>query len=251
MIGGTRMLSPKVVLASLVLLGLNPVVLCSQSSGTKAQAVVADNQTVDWSNQKTPAVHRFVGPTPAEYMKAIDENKEVLRARVVLDGSTTVEFYERPKDIDFYDSTIVVNRRGHASRSYNVGDLIKHQALSLAHVAIVPSEDGAAMLVCEYVGGAVGAREGFAILRFSSTGFELHTLPLTDFGKVVVFRSKPEQAEVWSALPYPAGSDADPMVYTTQACRWQNDGYECCPPKRHRGHFPPAAINDPGIEIRP
>ena len=66
------------------------------------------------------------------------------------------------------------------------------------------------MLVCEYVGGAVGAIEGFAILRFSPDNIELHTLPLTDFGKVVVFKEKPEQAEIWSALPYPSGSDADP-----------------------------------------
>jgi hypothetical protein len=193
----------------------------------------------------------FVRPSPAEYTKAIDEEKEVLRARVVLDDSTTVEFYERPKDIDFYDSTIVVNRRGHASRSYDVGDLIKHQALSLAHVAIVPSGNGAGMLVCEYEGGAVGAREGFAILRFSPTDLELHTLPLTNFGKVVVFAGKPEQAEVWSALPYTAGSDADPMVYATQSCRWESEGYKCSPPKRHQGSFGPAAINDPGIEIRP
>jgi hypothetical protein len=246
------MLSPKVVLVTLVLLNLNPVVLCSQSSGTGTQSVVvADNLTVDWANQKVPTTHVFMRPSPAEYMKAIDDEKEVLRARVVLDGSTTVEFYEKPKDIDFYDSTVVVNRRGVASRSYNVGDLIKHQALSLAHVGIVPSGDGAGMLVCEYEGGAVGAREGFAILRFSSSSFDLHTLPLTDFGKVVVFRGRPEQAEIWSALPDGAKSDADPMAYSTQACRWQSSGYTCDPPKRKRGRFSPADINDPGIEIRP
>lgn len=244
------MLSPKVVLTFLILLSSTPVVLCSQSSSTEAESAFADNLTVDWVNQRTTAIRAFVGPTPAEYQKAIDEEKEVLRARVVLDGSTTVEFHEKPKDIDFYDSTIVVNRHGVASRSYKVGELIKHQALSLAHVGFVPSGDGAGMLVCEYVGGAVGAREGFAILRFSPAGFELHTLPLTDFGKVIVFRGKPDRAEIWSALPYPAASDADPMVYATQACRWQSDGYECSPPKRHRGSFGPAAIDDPGIEIR-
>lgn len=251
MIGRAHILSPKVVLTALVLLIPNPVALCSSSGGAAAQAAVGDNLTVDWVNQKTPAIHGFVGPTPAEYMKAIDEKKQVLRAKVMLDNTTTVEFYERPRDIDFYDSTIVVNRQGQASRSYNVGELINHQALSLAHVAIVPSGSGAGMLVCEYVGGAVGAREGFAILRFSPTGFELHTLPLTNFGKVVVFAGKPEQAEVWSALPYPAGADADPMVYATQSCRWESEGYKCSPPKRHRGSFGPAAIDDPGIEIKP
>jgi hypothetical protein len=251
MSGRIHMLTPKAVLAIVILLGPIPVTLGASSSGAGMQTAVRDNLTVNWVNQKTPAIHGFVRPTPTEYMKAIDEKKEVLRARVMLDDSTTVEFYEKPRDIDFYDSTIVVSRTGQAGRSYNVGERIKHQALSLAHVAIIPSGNGRGLLVCEYEGGAVGAREGFAVLRFSPTGFELHTLPLTNFGKVVVFAGKPERAEVWSALPYPAGSDADPMVYATQSCRWENEGYQCAPPKRHRGSFGPAAIDDPGIEIRP
>jgi hypothetical protein len=245
------MVSPKVIFATLILLSPNPTVLCSQSSGPEMQSAVAENLTVNWANQKVPTTHAFMRPSPAEYMKAIDEEKELLRARVVLDGSTTVEFYEKPKDIDFYDSTVVVNRRGVASRSYNVGDLIKHQALSLVHVGIVPSGDGAGMLICEYEGGAVGAREGFAILRFSPSSFDLYTLPLTDFGKVVVFRSRPDQAEIWSALPEGAASDADPMAYSTRACHWKTKGYVCAPPKRKRGRFSPASINEPGIEIRP
>jgi hypothetical protein len=247
------MLSPKVVLVTLVLLNLNPVVLCSQSSGTGTQsAVVADNLTVDWANQKVPTTHVFMRPSPAEYMKAIDEKKEVLRARVVLDDSTTVEFYERPKDIDFYDSTVVVNRRGVASRSYNVGELIKHQALSLARVGIVPSGDGSGMLVCEYEGSPTGGREGFAILRFSTAGFELHTLPLTDSGKVVVFKSKPEQVEIWSALSDYVASDADPRNYATRTCHLQaQEGYVCGPPKRKHRRFIPSDIFETGIEIRP
>ncbi len=245
------MLSAKTALAVLLLLNSSSAAPALQSSRGDSETTSSDDVNVDWMNQKSPAIHTFVSPSPAEYQKAIDGDKYVLRARILLDSSTTVEFHERPKDIDFYDSTIVANRRGHASRSYNVGNLIKHQALSLAHVAIVPSGSGAGMLVCEYVGGAVGAREGFAILRFSPAGFELHTLPLTDFGRVVVFRKKPGQGEVWSALPYPAGSDADPMAYTTQACRWQTSGYACDPPKQKHGRFGPAAIDDPGIEIRP
>ena len=247
---GVHMLSPKVVLTSLIVLISTSVVLCSQSGGTQTQAAANDNLTVDWANQKTTAIHAFVAPTPAEYQKAIDEEKEVQRATVMLGGSTTVEFYEKPKDIDFYNSTIVINRHGIASRSYNVGELIKHQALSLAHVAIVPTGNSTGMLVCEYEGGAVGAREGFAILRFSPSSFDLHTLPLTDFGKVVVSKEKPDKVEIWSALPDGAASDADPMAYSTQACRWQASGYMCDTPKRKRGRFSPTSINDPGIEIR-
>lgn len=244
------MLSAKAVFAVLLLLGSSSAVPTLQSSGGSSEATSLQNVTLDWMNQKSPVVHEFVSPNPEEYQKAIDEGKDVLRARILLDSSTTVEFHERPKDIDFYDSTVVVNRKGEPKHSYNVGELIKHQALSLAHLAIMPSINGPSMLVCEYEGGFVGAREGFAILRFTPDSFDLHTLPLADFGKVVVFKSKPDQATVWSALPYPRGTDAEPMAYATQACHWQTTGYKCDPPKRMHGRFPPAAINEPGIEIR-
>jgi len=109
------MLSTKVVLAVLVLLSSSSAGSSLQSSGGKSEATSSDDVNVDWVNQRTPAIHVFVGPTPAEYMKAIDENKDILRARVLLDSSTIVEFHERPKNIDFYDSTIFVNRRGKLS----------------------------------------------------------------------------------------------------------------------------------------
>jgi hypothetical protein len=244
------MFTGKVVLAVLTLLQMNLVALLLQSNGSEVAAVNSGDVTIDWTDQKVPATHMFVSPTPADYMKIIDDEKQLLRAKIRLDSSTVVEFHETPKDIDFYDSTVVVNRQGVPSRSYNVGKLIKHQALSLAHVGIVRSGDDTGMLICEYEGGAVGAREGFAILKFSPTGFELHTLPLTEFGKVVVFRSRPDQAEIWSALPEGAGSDADPMAYSTRACHWEPKDYVCGPPKRQPGRFGPAAIDDPGIEIR-
>lgn len=249
MIGRFRdMLSANVVFTTLILLMPS---LAKQVNGRYGNVDVTHAVAVNWSSQKTPTTRMFVRPSPAEYMKAIDNDAQVLRAKVSLEHSTIVEFYERPRDIDVYDSTVVVSRQGEAARSYNIGDLVKHQALSLAHIGIVPSAEGGGMLVCEYEGGAVGAREGFAILRFSPSSIELHTLPLTDFGKVVIFRAKPELAEIWSALADDAGSDADPRSYATQACRWQSSGYECGPPKRKPGRFGPSSIDDPGIEIRP
>lgn len=242
------MLLANVLFGTLLLLMPSPA---KQMDGLNGNVDAANTVTVNWSSQKTPTTRMFVRPSPAEYMKAIDNNRQVLRAKVLLENATTVEFYERPKDIDLYNSTVVVSRQGKAARSYNIGELIKHQALSLVHIGIVPLPEGGGMLVCEYEGGAVGAREGFAILRFSPSDVELHTLPLTDFGKVIVFRAKPELAEIWSALPDDAGSDADPRAYTTQACRWYAVGYECGQPKRKPGRFGPSSIDDPGIEIRP
>lgn len=241
------MLSSNVVLAALM------VPICfpsSQASKIDGKPATTDTVMVDWSNQKAPVSRVVVSPSPAEYMKIIDQNETLKRAEVTLDGSTTVEFLEKPRDIDFYDSTVMVRRDGKPDRSFDVGKLINHQALSLAHIGFVPIGEGTGMLIAEYEGGAVGAREGFAILRFSPSGFDLHTLPLTDFGKVVVFKSKPEQAEIWSALPDNAGSDAEPRFYATQTCHWRTDGYICDPPKRKLKRFYPAAIDQPGIEIR-
>lgn len=234
------------------------LVLLAVASAGRAQQPAGDRDVdkgdatlINWADQKTPVIHGFVAPTPAVYMKAIDDHREVVRAKIVLDGATTVVLSERPKDIDFYDSTVQVERKGQPIRSYKVGEMIRHQALSLAHVALVPAARASGMLVCEYEGGAVGARVGFAILRFSQSGFELHTLPLTDFGKVVVFRGRQERAEIWTALADYVGSDADPRVYATRVCNWGLSGFTCGPPKRQPKTFAPGAINDPGIEIRP
>ena len=195
-------------------------------------------------------IQTFPEPDPKADEDAIAQHKKVLRAEIAIDSATTVRFYEEPTSDAVYNSSISVDRGGASVATYNVGEMIQHQPLRLVHAALLRSGD-TGMLVCEYEGGAVGAREGFAILRFSPAGFELHTLPLTNFGKVVVFRGKPEQVEIWSALPDDAGPNADPKFYATQACRWQSGGYVCGPPKRQSKRFSPGDIDDPGIEIRP
>ena len=235
--------------------GLTVITLCVLLSTALSSQVLQrwSNEKItkiDWTNQKKPAIEGFVRPKPADYMKIIDEDRQIVRARITLADSITVDLTERPKDIDFYDSTVEVNRQGKIM-TYNVGNLINHQALSLAHVAIVPFGQGAGLLICEYEGGAVGATEGFAVLRFSSTGIELNTLPLTQFGKVVLYQRKPELAEIWNALDDYIGSDADPRFYATRACHWKANGYACDAPRRKRGRFIPSDINDPGIEVRP
>jgi hypothetical protein len=194
-------------------------------------------------------IQTFPLPEPLADQVAIDERKKVLRAEIAIDSSTTVRFYEEPTSETVYDSSISIERGGASIATHKIGRMI-HQALRLVHTALIRSGERG-MLVCEYEGGAVGAREGFAILRFSPAGFELHTLPLTDFGKVVVSRTKPEWAEIWSALADNAGSSADERSYVTQTCRWQSKGYVCGSPRRKTGRFAPGAVDDPGIEIRP
>ena len=194
-------------------------------------------------------IQTFPVPEPDADRAAIDEHKKILRAEIAMDSSTSVRFYEEPTSEAVYDSSISVERDGRPIATYKIGRMIKHQALRLVHAALIRSGD-TSLLVCEYEGGAIGAREGFAILKFSSLGFELHTLPLTEFGKVVVFRGNPERAEIWSALPDDAASDASNRFYVTQVCHWRSKGYVCEPQKRQARRFLPGDIDDPGIEIR-
>ena len=169
----------------------------------------------------------------------------MLRGEIAIDFSTTVRFYEDPTSETVYDSSISIERGGVSIATYRIGRTVNHQALQLVHAALIRSGD-TGMLVCEYEGGAVGAREGFASLRFSPAGFKLHTLPLTDFGNVVVSRRNPDWAEIWSALADDVGSTADERPYITRTCSWQSKGYVCGPPRRKEGRFAPGAIDDPG-----
>jgi hypothetical protein len=236
-------------------------VICLQKQCSTALLVVltlllqawllrAQTKPVDAGKANSPAIQTFSEPEPQADDTAIAQHKKVLRAEIAIDSTTTVRFYEQPTSELVYNSTVSVERGAEAIATYNVGSMIKHQPLRLVHAALLRSGD-AGMLVCEYEGGAVGAKEGFAILRFSPAGIELHTLPLTDYGKVVVFRSKPEQAEIWSALDDNVGAAAADRSYSTRTCRWQPKGYVCDPPKRKPGLFAPGGISDPGIEIRP
>ena len=77
------------------------------------------------------------------------------------------------------------------------------------------------------------------------------TLLLADFGKVVVFRSKPERAEIWTALSDFVGSDVNPRNYAARICLLQPSGYACGAQTRQPKRFAPAAVNDSDLEIHP
>ena len=212
-------------------------------------ALISCAQLRAQTNTGSEAIQTFPLPEPQADDAAISGHKKVLRAEIAIDSTTTVRFYEQPTSELIYNSTVSVERGGVPIATYNVGSMIKHQPLRLVHTALLRSGD-IGMLVAEYEGGAVGAKEGFAILRFSPAGVELHTLPLTDYGKIVVFKGKPEQVEIWSALDDNVGAAAADRSYSTRTCHWQPKGYVCGPPKRKPGLFTPSGISDPGIEIR-
>lgn len=200
---------------------------------------------------KVGVIQTFPLPNPQSDEAALTAHKKVLRAEVRVNPKMTIKFYEQPTDATVYNSTVSVERGERVIATYPVGKMIRHQALRLVHIVLLQTGESGS-LVAEYEGGAVGAREGFAILRFSSSKVELHTLPLTDYGKVVIFKSNPDQLEVWSAAQDEnVGAPIEDRPYITRACRWKSQGIVCGPAKRRPGVFTPGGISDPGIEIRP
>lgn len=95
----------------------------------------------------------YVGPSVADYQAAIETHKTVILGRVAIDGVTTVEFYEKPKDIVYFDSSMLIRRKGEPDRVYRIGRMIRHQPLVLAHASIIRWANNTGMLVCEYEEG--------------------------------------------------------------------------------------------------
>ena len=249
---GLCMLTRKFLFAALIFLSVASVARADNFRGVEMRNQQPGHLTANLVKRRAPILLSYVRPSFDEYDEAIGGNKTLFRGRIVLDEATVVSFYETPKDVDFVNSTIVVKRRGSAAKTYNVDDLINHQALSLAYAALIRSDNDETMLVCNYADGFASMQpQGFAILHFSPSGVALNTLPLTDAGKVVVFKSKPWLAEVWSSLPEPRGSVVEPRPYATQLCHWQREGYRCASPKRQKSFFSPLSVTDPGIDIRP
>lgn len=118
--------------------------LVLQVSLLRAQTRPVDEGQSDSSR----VIQTFPEPEPLADETAINERKKVLRAEIAIDSTTTVRFYERPTTETVYNSSISVERGGTSIATYNVGNMIKHQALRLVHAALLRSGD-TGMLVCE------------------------------------------------------------------------------------------------------
>ena len=197
-----------------------------------------------------PEIQTFPEPDPQVDREAVSERKAIHRATIVIDKTMSVEVLEKPKSEINFDSVVVVRKAGRESHTFDVGHMIGHRQLRLVHAALLRADDNSGMLVLEFEGGAVGAREGFAVLRYSPGLFQLHVLPLTDYGKVVVFRARPDSAEVWSGDCASISSDAGGCEYQRRICNWGDNGYTCSAPKEIKGLFNKGDISDPGIEVK-
>lgn len=198
-----------------------------------------------------PEVQTYPVPDPQVYDNAMSRHRSIERARIALNTSISVDLLERPRSIDDNDSILVLRVSSQPPKTFHIGHLIGHPQLRVVHTALVHTDSNSGMLVLEYEGGAVGAREGFAVLRYDRQSAQLHVLPLTDYGKVVVFRQNQGLAEIWSGDCANSSLDSDGCKYTTRMCTWKDEGYSCGHPLKKDGKFNQGDISDPGIEIRP
>ena len=197
-------------------------------------------------------IKTFPVPDPMVYDWAVENHRTIWRAKITLNGSMHVKLLEKPKSIENNDSILEIHVSGKHPRTFEIGRLLKCPELRFVHAALIHTDSTRGMLVLEYEGGSIGAREGFAVVRFDEHSATVHVLPLTDFGKVVVFRGNQGIAEIWSGDDcLSASPDSGGCEYITRMCTWRAEGYSCDQPKRMEGVFNQNDISDPGIEIRP
>ena len=197
-------------------------------------------------------IRTYPVPSPQKYDHAINGHRLVERAKITLSDSVSVELFEQPRSIEDYDSIVKVIVSGKKPEIVRVGHLIGCPELRVVHAALVRSDSVSGALILEYEGGGIGAREGFAVLRFDRHSAQIHVLPVTNFGKVVFHRNNHEIAEIWSGnecLNIPPGAEG--CEYTTRLCKWEEESYSCGQPKKMEQVFNPNDISDPGIEIQP
>jgi hypothetical protein len=210
----------------------------------------AEAQAAPTSPTGTSDIQTFPEPDAQVDSDAISKHRTIHRATIKVDETLTVDISERPQSDQNFDSLATVRRINEKPQLFWIGRLIHHRQLRLVHAALIRSDGHSGMLVLEFEGGAVGAREGFAVLRYTTKNFRLNVLPLTDYGKIVVFRNQPTVADIWSGDCADISSDAGGCEYRTRTCRWSDDGYACAASQKAKGLFNKGDISDPGIEIK-
>ncbi|MGA9060848.1 MAG: hypothetical protein WB341_04185 [Terracidiphilus sp.] len=181
---------------------------------------------------------------------AISKHRTIHRATIKIDDSLIVGISEHPRDDYDFDTLVTVRRVNEKPQLFWIGRLIRHGQLRVVHFALLRTDGHSGMLVLEFEGGAVGASEGFAVLQYTPDKLWPNVLPLTNYGKIVVFRNQPEVAEIWSGDCADISSDAGGCEYRKRTCKWSETGYSCSASQSIKGLFNKGDISDPGIEIK-
>lgn len=219
-------------------------------------SIVGPVDRIAWSQSNAAVsdhdeIRAYTLPNAKADDDALSNHRTIQRALIKIDETLTIEVSERPTSVDNFDTFVTTRGVNRKPQVYYVGRMIGDKALRLVHGALLRSDSHSGMLsgmlVLEFEGGSVGAREGFAILRYGPEWVQLHVLPLSDYGKVVVFPDRQDLAEVWSGdcASMPPGSAG--CGYRKRLCTWSSTGYTCSKWSVVKGLF---KISDTGIEIR-
>jgi hypothetical protein len=180
--------------------------------------------------------------------------QSIVQAKLVLDENTTVRVVEYPrsgKDLDNYNSTIVI-QRGKESKKYPLKAQIKGgEVLRLVEMAKLCTSLDQGTVFLAFEAGATGAVEGFALVRYSPQSIAVQALPLTNQGGIVVRADAPEHVEIWSvARGDGIQCDACKKRYALQDCQLRQQSVECSPRARMVGPVSPNKFMRARIEVR-
>jgi hypothetical protein len=158
----------------------------------------------------------------------------VVQWKLTLDEATVVRVVEHPrteKDMDSYNSTIIV-QRGHERKDYALGKLIKlGSGLRLVETASFCSSPGKKTVFLAFETPSVGASEGFAVIRSSPDDVDVQVLPMADQGRIVVSRADLDRVELWSAKGSASEIECDACKkhYAVQDCEIGQHAVTCNP----------------------
>lgn len=180
----------------------------------------------------------------------------IAQLRLALGQNTILQVVEYPttgKDIDLWNSTIIL-QRGQEETTYPLGQLIRYgDGLRLVEVASLCGDAGQNTIVLAFESNATGAEEGFVIIRYSRESAEVKGFPPARQGRIVIDRSDPNRAELWSASGSPKGAiecDACEKIYEIQDCRVWEKSIDCKRRPETVGPFPPEKFMQARIEVR-
>lgn len=230
------------LLASLLLATMQPILLAQSSATVPASGCENSHRTLAPKNPRMGADGNILpGQAIVQMRLAPAENTNV----------KVVEFPRAEKDLDSYNSTIII-QRGQESKRYPVRELIKGgEVLRLVETAGLCTSPDQGSIFLAFEAGSTGAAEGFAVIRYSPQRIDVQALPMTDQGRIVVKASVPDHVELWSA----AGGDtvecdACKKRYAVQDCQLGQLSVTCSKRQGTVGPFSPEKFMRARIQVR-
>lgn len=156
----------------------------------------------------------------------------IVQMKLALDEKTILKVVEYPrsgKDLDSYNSTIVI-QRGQEPKKFSLKELIKGgEFLRLVEMARVCGSPDQGSIFLAFEAGSTGAAEGFAVVRYSPAAVDVQAFPMANQGRIVVQRTTPNEVELWSASGSAGGIDCDACKkhYVVRDCNVGQDSVEC------------------------